>query len=306
MKGLTALAIAMLPVLAGCVERTRADIDPPVVPEGSALFVGAGDIALCGLGTAFGTDPHQQTAKLIDQYPPGTPVFVLGDTAYAEGDEAELGVCYEASWGRFKIRTYPVPGNHEYRSPHAGPYFAYFGPRAGDPKKGYYAFDVGKWHVLALNTSDGCKQEIACAEDSDMLKWVKAETAAHPSRCTLAMFHHPRFTSNRTAPNKALEHLYRILYRSGVDLVLTGHAHSYERFAPADPDGKPDPKGFRQFVIGTGGAELRNYFAKKGHSEKFQARKHGILELVLHPESYDFRFILVDGTVFDQGSGGCT
>src|SRR5690349_13205216 len=198
MKLLPALAIAMLG--AGCVERSHPEITPPVVPPGSALFVGAGDIGLCGLGTAFGTDPHQRTASLIAQYPPDTAVFTLGDTAYAEGDASEIARCFDASWGRFKERIHPVPGNHEYRSPHAAPYFAYFGARAGEPSKGYYGFDVGKWHVLALNTSDGCKEEIACAADSEMLAWVKTETAAHPARCTLAMFHHPRFTSNRTAP----------------------------------------------------------------------------------------------------------
>src|SRR5262245_63844788 len=209
---------------------------PPVTPVGAALLlllathpargapppdpvlVGAGDIAACD------NDGDERTAKLIDRIE-GT-VFTLGDNVYPSGSAEQFAQCYEPSWGRFKARTRPAPGNHDYRTPGAAAYFAYFGEAAGDPKKGYYSYDLGTWHVIVVNSN--CKEIGGCQKGSPQEKWLKEDLAAHPTLCTVAMWHHPRFSSSSEHGNDpAMADIWRTLQAGGVDLVLAGHDHTY-------------------------------------------------------------------------------
>ncbi len=206
------------------------------------VLVGAGDIADCT------TNADSLTASILDTIP-GT-VFAAGDNAYPNGTSSDYANCYEPTWGRHKARTRPVPGNHEYNTSGAAGYFNYFGAAAGDPTKGYYSYDLGSWHIIALNSN------IAHSAGSPQEQWLRADLAAHPARCTLAYWHHPLFSSSTVAPDAAAGALWQALYEAGAELVLNGHHHDYERFAPQTPAGALDPTfGVREFVVGTGGGE---------------------------------------------------
>jgi hypothetical protein len=218
-------------------------------PTGSALaqtgdpvFVGAGDIANCG------RTEDEATAKLLDNIT-GT-VFTLGDNVYPDGTLTLFNDCYAPTWGRHKSRTKPVPGNHDYHVSGAAGYFDYFGAAAGDRSKGYYSYNLGAWHIIALNS------EIAPISGSAQEQWLKADLAADQSMCTLAYWHKPRFSSGQHGNIAASQPLWQALYNDGADVVLNGHDHTYERFAPQNPNAQADPKGIREFVVGTGGAGL--------------------------------------------------
>src|SRR4029450_3695934 len=197
---------------------------------------------------------HQQATSDLAVAANPTGVLALGDQQY---DRALLGGfvnSYEPTWGRLKAVTHPVPGNHEYLSG-AADYFTYFGPAAGDPAKGWYSFDIGARHLIALNSS--CARVGGCGPGSPQERWLRADLAAHPNRCTLAFWHHARFSSSGHGSYPTYDGFWRALYEAGADVVLSSHDHDYERFAPQDPDAKPDPRrGMRQFVVGTGGKNL--------------------------------------------------
>lgn len=271
------------------------------------LFVGAGDIAEC---TALGyaglvDDPHELTARLIDAYPPSTQVFTLGDHAYSDGTEEQFQFCYGPGWGRFRDRTYPSPGNHDYNSTGARYYYEYFGARAGDPARGYYSYELGGWHVISLNSNCSDAGPGFCDPTSEQLAWLEADLAASTARCTLAYWHHPRWSSDRSGTNDSVAPFVDVLYDHDADLVLVGHAHNYERFARLDPNGDVDPaRGIRHIVAGTGGADLRGAEVPARNSEVFISQ-HGILELVLRPDGYDWRFVPVSGSATDSGSDLC-
>src|SRR5215207_292310 len=212
---------------------------------GDPVLVGAGDIASCR------STGDEATAGLLAGID-GT-VATFGDHAYPEGSAENFAECYEPSWGQFKARTMPSPGNHEYEKPGASAYFDYFGTAAGDPGEGYYSYDLGSWHLVALNSNCG-EGEIRCDPGSPQGRWLKVDLAANDeAACTLAYFHHPLFTSGSYRPGiERVESLWEILYAAGVDVVLNGHDHNYQRFAPQDPEGRADPEdGIRQFVVGT-------------------------------------------------------
>lgn len=265
------------------------------------VFVGAGDIASCDdLSGAYAT------AALIDKIP-GT-VFAVGDLAYPDGSEDQFAKCYGPTWGRFKDRTRPAPGNHEYHSGGAAAYANYFGAAAGDPKKGYYSYDLGEWHIVSLNSE--CSQVIGgCDAASPQAKWLQQDLAQHPTACTLAYFHRPLFSSGLAhGADPELKPLWEILYHAGADIVINGHDHDYERFAPQDPNGKADPEhGIREFVVGSGGKNTHRIFASiQPNSEARNADTFGVLKLTLHPKSYDWQFIPQEGKTFtDSGSGNC-
>jgi len=256
------------------------------------VFVGAGDIASCG------TQQDEATANLLDSIP-GT-VFTLGDNVYQDGTLTEFNNCYAPSWGRHKSRTRPAPGNHDYHVPGAAGYFDYFGAAAGDRSKGYYSYDLGAWHILALNS------EIEQSTGSAQEQWLRAELAAHPNVCTLAYWHKPRFSSGPHGDNTDSQALWQALYEYRADVVLNGHDHSYERFGLQNPSGQADLNGIREFVVGTGGNGLRSFPTIQPNSEKRNDTSWGVLKLTLHATSYDWQFIPIAGQTFtDVGSGNC-
>jgi hypothetical protein len=274
------------------VEATTQSTDP--------VFVGAGDIANCSnLAGA------QATAKLLDSIP-GT-VYTLGDNAYGSGTSTEFANCYDPTWGQVKARTRPAPGNHEYYTSGATGYFGYFGSAAGDPSRGYYSYELGQWHVVVLNTNDQCKY-VSCSAGSEQEQWLKTDLANHPAQCTLAYFHYPLFTSGNYAPGiSSVRPLWDDLYSGGADVVLNGHDHIYERFAPQSPSGALDQaRGVREFVVGTGGAEHYGIKTVQPNSEARNAGTFGVLKLTLHPASYDWQFVPEAGKTFtDSGTTSC-
>jgi hypothetical protein len=272
------------------------DSQPATVGE---LVYAAGDIADCD------SDGDEATAALLDARPNGT-VLTLGDTVYDNGTAAEFAACYDPSWGRHKARTRPAVGNHEYGTAGAGPYFDYFGAAAGERGKGWYSFDLGAWHVVVLNSN--CA-EVGCGVGSEQEEWLRADLAAHPASCTLAAWHHPRFSSGSEHGNQPqVQPLYQALYEAGADLLLTGHDHHYERFAPLLPwAGWDDVHGVRQFVVGTGGKSLRPIGVVRLGSEARDASTDGILQLTLHGSGYAWEFVPeAGGTFADTGSDECS
>lgn len=238
-------------------------------------------------------------------------VLTLGDNQYETGALSAFRSSYDRTWGRVKAITRPTVGNHEYLTPGAAGYFDYFnGPgrlqgRAGRRGEGWYSFDVGEWHLVALNSV--CDEVGGCGPGSPQLEWLKADLAAHPTGCTLAYWHHPRFSSGFPRSNPRSDEFWRVLYDAGADVVLGGHAHDYERFAPQTPDAVPDDaRGIRQFVVGTGGKNNYPFGAIEPNSEVRDARTSGVLLLTLRPGGYDWRFAPVPGgRLRDAGSGAC-
>jgi hypothetical protein len=288
------LSLAILCLLAGANGASAQDKKPDPV------FVGAGDVASCD-----DLSGAHATAKLIEKIP-GT-VFVAGDLAYPDGSDENFAKCYEPTWGRFKDRTRPAPGNHEYHSDGASGYARYFGAAAGDPKKGYYSYDLGTWHIIALNSE--CAEVDGCDTASQQVQWLKQDLEQHAKACTLAYFHKPLFSSGGKHGNDpSMKPLWDMLYHSGADVVINGHDHNYERFAPQDPNGKEDTAhGIREFVVGSGG---KNSHRKMGviepNSEAHNDDTFGVLKLTLHAKSYDWEFVPEAGKTFtDSGSGNC-
>jgi hypothetical protein len=264
----------------------------------TAILVGAGDIADCR--DLIGAEA---TAKLLDQIP-GT-VMAVGDLAYPDGSKENF-VCYDKTWGRAKSRTRPAPGNHEFHSSRASPYFDYFGAAAGDAKTGYYSYELGTWHIIVLNSE--CKDVGGCEAGSPQEKWLRADLAAHPAACTLTYWHKPLFSSGSAHGNDlALKPFFQALYEANADVLVNGHDHDYERFAPQTPDGAADAKrGIREFVVGTGGKNHRPFAEPKPNSELRDATAFGVLKLTLKPGSYDWQFIPEAGKSFtDSGTGAC-
>ena len=266
--------------------------------EQTAVLVGAGDIADC-------TDLSgaEATAKLLEKNP-GT-VMAVGDLAYPDGSKENFQ-CYDKTWGRVKSRTRPAPGNHEFHSSGATPYFDYFGSAAGDAKLGYYSYDLGSWHIVVLNSE--CTDVGGCEAGSPQEKWLRADLAAHPVACTLAYWHKPLFSSGDKHGNDlTVKPLWQALYDANADVIIGGHDHDYERFAPQNPEGAADPKrGIREFVVGTGGKNHRPFGEVKANSEARDFTAFGVLKLSLRPAGYDWEFIPEAGKGFtDSGSGSC-
>jgi hypothetical protein len=270
----------------------------PASTQDFPVLVGAGDIADCtNLAGA------EATARLLEKIP-GT-VVAVGDLAYPDGTKENFA-CYDKTWGRVKDRTRPAPGNHEFHSKDATFYFEYFGKAAGDPKKGYYSYDLGTWHIIALNSE--CVEVGGCNAGSPEEKWLRADLASHRNACTLAYFHKPLFSSGGAhGDDLELKPFYQALYEADADVVLNGHDHDYERFAPQDPDGKLDSaRGIREFVIGTGGKNHRPFGKPEATSEVRDATTFGVLKMTLKPKGYDWEFIPEEGKTFtDPGTDSC-
>lgn len=271
---------------------------PGALRGAASVLVGAGDIASCV------SDGDEATASLLDAI--GGVVFTLGDNAYVAGTPIEFDACYDPSWGRHKSRTRPALGNHDYHTRGAFGYFDYFGDAAGDPSKGYYSYDLGPWHIIVLNSN--CSKVGGCGPGSPQEQWLRADLAAHPSTCTLAYWHHPRFSSGHHGSEAAIEAFWQALYEHDADVVLAGHDHVYERFAPQKPNSEPDPvRGLRQFVVGTGGERHRKFEGPAiANSEVRNDNTFGVLKLTLYPASYGWQFIPVAGRNFtDSGTARC-
>jgi acid phosphatase type 7 len=298
------------------------------------VLVGAGDIATPGDDDDADSETAQLVLDILGEEVPGTvTVFTAGDNAYESGTEEEFENGYDPTWGRPEIlgRTYPTLGNHEYYGPHspekASAYFDYFGAAGRvvsydaeeDPEstKGYYSYDLGEWHVVALNSM--CEQVDGCGATSPMVTWLEQDLAANPKTCTLAYFHYPLFSSGRHGDEPEIQTHVRptwdALYAAGADVVISAHDHDYERFAPQDPMGNLDPeRGITEFVVGTGGRDLYEWpvnsdevFIPKKNSIVQNNETHGVLKLTLHPSSYDWQFVPVagEGDFTDSDSGNC-
>jgi hypothetical protein len=267
---------------------------PTTVSAADPVLVGAGDIADCAV-TA-----DSQTATLVEGIA-GT-VIELGDAAYPTGSTADFRDCYDPTWGRFRTRTRPAAGNHEYETAGAAPYFAYFGAAAATPGRGWYAYDKSSWHIVVLNSN--CAEIGGCSTTSPQGRWLRADLQAHLGQNVLAYFHHPLFSSGEHGATSDVRPLWELLYAAGADLILNGHEHDYERFAPQDPWGRPDSTyGIRELIVGTGGAPLRGRGVTAANSQVF-ASVHGVIKLTLHASSYDWSFIPVAGQAFaDHGTG---
>lgn len=272
---------------------------PEAPPPSSRVLVGAGDIARCS------SSGDEATAKLLDGIS-GT-VFTVGDNAYSSGTATEFSECYEPSWGRHKARTKPTPGNHEYYTEGASGYFGYFGSVAGDPNKGYYSYNRGGWHVVALNSM--CSQVGGCGANSPMVSWLKRDLAANDDRaCTIAYFHHSLFSSGaRHGNTPKMRPTWDALYAAKAEVVVGGHEHNYERFAPQTPSGEADPeRGIREFVVGTGGGEHYPFGTVQPNSQVRIGGTSGVLKLTLRPSSYEWEFVPVAGKTFtDSGTQSC-
>jgi hypothetical protein len=264
---------------------------PP--PPGETI-VGAGDISDCN------NNNDEATAKLLDATP-GT-VVLMGDNAYENGTATEYNNCYDPTWGRHKARTKPSAGNHEYNTAGATGYYGYFGSAAGDPAEGYYSYDLGDWHVVVLNSN------IARDATSAQIAWLRADLTANTKSCTLAYWHHPRYSSGSGhGNNTSVQPFWDVLYEFNADVILNGHDHDYERFAPQNAAGALDNvRGIREFVVGTGGRALYALGTLKANSEVFNASTYGVIRMTLSAGSYSWQFMPVAGQTFtDSGTSSC-
>ena len=263
---------------------------PPAAPTASSsadpVLVGAGDIADCAL------DDDSATADLVAGIP-GT-VFTAGDNAYPNGTADQFRDCYGPTWGRFLDRTRPAAGNHDWETKDLAGYVGYFGTAAEPKGVSWYSYDLGTWHVVVLDSD--CSSVGGCGADSVQGRWLAADLASSTARCTLAIWHHPRFSSGEHGNDTDVAPFWRALYDAGADVVINGHDHDYERFAPQDPNAHEDRvRGIREFVVGTGGAALRTFPTTAANSELRAAVAHGVIRLVLHPSSYEWSFIPTTG-----------
>lgn len=293
-----ALAPSPAPASPNSATPAPAPASPAPVPLANPVLVGAGDIARCD------SDDDEATARLIDEI--AGMVFTLGDTAYEDGSESQLRDCYGPTWGRFRDRTrFVVTGNHDIRTDGGAPLRAYFGEAAARDGVTWFSEDVGSWHVIVLDSN--CDSlEGGCGPDTPQLRWLQDDLLASDARCTLALWHHPRFSSGEHGNDTAVAPFWAALHAAGADLVLNGHDHDYERFAPQDPAGRPDRTGgLTEVVVGTGGAPLRGFKEAVANSVVRASVAHGVLVLVLEPRGWQFRFVSADGSFSDQGRGTC-
>jgi acid phosphatase type 7 len=266
-----------------------------------SVLLAAGDIAECDF------QGDEATARILAEYPDAT-IAALGDLAYQEGTHAQFVDCYGPSWGRFKDRTRPATGNHDHSTKDARGYWEYFGTRGGPFDRYYYSYDLGAWHIVVLNSD--CWRVDGCEVTDPQIQWLRQDLNQSPALCTLAYWHRPPFSSGRYGDPKNTERvrpLWDAVYEEGVDLVLTAHEHSYERFAPMNGEGERDDNGMRLIVAGTGGGNLREFANEPlPTTERRNGDTWGVLKLNLRPTGYDWEFLPVQGRTFtDSGSGSC-
>jgi hypothetical protein len=280
------------------------------VTTGDPVIAAAGDIACDPSDGSFnggnGTASNCRQKAVSDLFVNKnfSAVLTLGDTQYEDGSLTKFQQSFDPSWGRAKNIIRPAVGNHEYLTAGASGYYNYFGAAAGDKTKGYYSYDIGAWHIIALNSN--CSQVGGCGAGSAQEQWLKSDLAAHPSMCTLAYWHHPRFSSGEHGSNTSYDAFWKDLYAAGAEIVLNGHDHDYERFAQQNPGGTADPNGIQQFVVGTGGKNHYAFTTTLANSLVRNPDTYGILKLTLHATSYDWQFVPEAGKTFtDSGTMNC-
>lgn len=296
--------LTLLALLLACAAWSEAAPPPPVVAAAGDIACDPADPSFNGgQGTATACR-MKATSDLVLSLGPAA-VLVLGDNQYETGTLAQYQASYAPTWGRLNAIVRPVPGNHEYVTAGAAGYFSYFGAAAGDPAKGYFSYDLGSWHLIALNSN--CAAVGGCGAGSPQEQWLAADLAAHAGTCTLAYWHHPRFSSGPHGNDATSDAFWQALYAAGADVVLNGHDHVYERFAPQSPAAAADPVGgIRQFTVGTGGKNLTSVQVVRANSEVRNAGAFGVLEMTLHPYGYAWRFLSAPGgAVLDQGTTLC-
>jgi hypothetical protein len=279
----------------------------PPAPAPAPRLVAVGDIACApGVPQTPASCHHAEVAALVQSLAPDA-IAALGDLQYETGALIEFQQVFDPTWGTpFGSRLRPVPGNHEYLTPNGAGYFSYFGSAAADPAQGWYAYDLGSWRVIALNTNDNCST-VACNAGSAQEQFLRDQLVANAGRCTAVYWHHPRFSSGALVGNDtAVNALWTDAYSLGADVVLNGHAHNYERLAKMNELGTPAAGGLRQFVSGGGGEDLEPFSGPpyNTHSE-FRLKAFGALELTLRDGGYDWRFLTEDGVVQDSGTDAC-
>jgi len=288
----TAVAAGSANVTATCEGKSGSSAITVTASSGTATLVGAGDIG-CG-GCA-----QDQTAALIENIP--GQVFAAGDNAYENGTYAEYTTNYDPTWGTFKSRTAPCPGNHEYNTSPATGYFQYFGSLAGPSGQGYYSFDLNGWHIISLDS------EIDLSAGGAEVTWLRADLAAHSTQCTIAFWHRPRWSSGDIHGDQTdVQQLWKALSDYKAEIVLCGHEHDYQRYEPLDANGNASAGGIREFVVGTGGANLYAITTPSPHLQAWNTTTYGVLKLTLGSGTYSWQFIPVAGSTYtDSGSGTC-
>jgi 3',5'-cyclic AMP phosphodiesterase CpdA len=253
--------------------------------------VAVADIGMCAEAPAL-----ERTAALVDRFPGA--LLLAGDLAYMHGSIADYRNCFDPSWGRFRSRWRPVPGNHEYETANAEGYRQYFGPAATPGGRTFYWFREGNWLVLMLDSS------LPARPGTEQYEFARSTLAAGSPPCTMAVWHHPLFSSGPNGPNYFMRDIWGLLYDSHADLVISGHDHLYERFGKQDVDGRSDARGLRQFIVGTGGARLYDFQRQEPHSQS-RHRAAGVLRLTLMASSYEWAFVDTTGAVLDAGTDAC-
>lgn len=304
-------------VLFACQPRAQPTPPPAESPAelsalaGSAIILATGDIANCA------SNGDELTAALVDSVLVADSiakvedaVLTLGDNAYPDGAALDFIRCFTPSWGdstkRIMKRIRPTPGNHEHLSGMAAPYYAYFGNKAGEASKGYYSFDLGEWHLIALNSEMVVNTGFTKEERDAQLQWLADDLKGNTKTCTLAYWHHPRFSSGWHGNEPRIDAFWQLLYNAGVDVVIAGHEHDYERFLPQSPAGVLDSvKGIVSFVVGTGGGRLRG-FTRQAENSEFRLEGHfGVLKMTMGASEFQWAFLDTEGHVWDPGAGKC-
>ena len=265
---------------------------PPFSPSGvTAQVLAVGDVGMCSERTAVA-----RTAALVDQFP--GPLLLAGDLGYMHGSIQNFQECFEPSWGRFRNRWHPVPGNHEYETAFANGYRQYFGEAGTPVGRTFYSIRIGDWLILMLDSS------VSTRVGSEQYEFVRSTLLTSHPLCTAAVWHHPLFSSGPNGPNAFMREMWALLYDGNADVVITAHDHLYERFGKQDVDGRSDARGLRQFIVGTGGAQLYEFQRQEPNSQS-RHRAHGVLRLTLMPSSYQWAFVDVGGVTLDSGTDGC-
>jgi hypothetical protein len=282
-----------------------------VALSGASVMIGVGDIASCTSRLSIGTAALVDSVLRADSIAKvNDAVFTLGDNAYTSGTSAQFANCFTPTWGdpkkRIITKLHPTPGNHEYYTPSADPYYQYFGSAAGTVGQGYYSYDVGAWHVVVVNSEIIVNASFTDSARKAQMDWVEKDLKAHKKLCTVAYWHHPRFSSGWHGSDPKLGALWQLLYDNDVDLVLAGHDHDYERFRPMTPGGVADTaRGITELVAGTGGEELRGFSKTIPNSVYRIEGRAGVLLLTLGKAEYRSAFLESGGRAWDQSGGKC-
>jgi hypothetical protein len=313
MRAVRLLLVLGLGSILGCATITPLATTPPgstgpsaSIPSGpDPVIAAAGDIACdpsVDSGAPARCDQAATAAQVLALKPDA--VIALGDQQYETNTAAAYVSVFDKSWGQFKDLIHPTIGNHEYLTHDATGYFGYFGGAAGDPTKGYYSWNLGAWHMIALNSE--CSHVGGCRSGSAQETWLQADLAANPTACTLVTWHEPRWSSGEHGNATQMDAIWRDLVDAHVDVVLTGHNHDYERFPALDASGNPNPSGVQEFVVGTGGKNHYPFKAPAIAGEIRDDTSFGILKMTLHQTGYDWQFLPAPGYRFtDSGSMAC-